>query len=143
MLEHVKPVGGREVMCDIVAGTADYQKYFKPMALHLPGLTITAKEPDVNHAFRFVRRRDVLTYNESKDWVIDKGWWENSSAHGDDSILLMKQFISERRLSQNAMIVNPWQVAKDDIAPQKLMSAPRAALGPREITEFKKTAKKL
>jgi len=134
--KNLRPFQGREVICEHLSGTRDFQQWFETADMHVRGLTATKLEPEANHLWRFVRRQDhpepqsIECYHE--DW---KAW----PPHPDDVILCLKHYISSPVESQAPQLFMP-ACLSERLTTQALLPAVRNVLPPRQLKEFRKTA---
>ena len=90
----MRRVPGRDIECNLLSGAWDFKAWLEPLATTVGGLTITDKEPAVNHCLRIVPRCHLPEYEGHKTWVIekDRGGWD----------LKKKQNHKEKRKSNRA-----------------------------------------
>ena len=74
----MRRVPGRDIECNLLSGAWDFKAWLEPLATTVGGLTITDKEPAVNHCLRIVPRCHLPEYEGHKTWVIekDRGGWD-------------------------------------------------------------------
>lgn len=55
-------MAGRELFCEVVGDTHNWQEFLLPADVHMTGLTIQNQMESVNHGFRFMKRSDLKYY---------------------------------------------------------------------------------
>ena len=70
----VPPADGRKMTVDVLPATWAFQPWLADLEMSYSGITITAQDKSVNHAFRIIRREDLKHYDGSNQWVVDQDW---------------------------------------------------------------------
>lgn len=68
----MRKVPGRDVECNLLPGAWDFKSWMDPLATTVKGMTITEKEPAVNHCLRIVPRSHLPDYEGHKTWIIEQ-----------------------------------------------------------------------
>lgn len=84
----LKPMGGRQVIIELVENTLDFQQWLYSANVQIRGLVSTQREPRSNHVWRFCRRKTLNCPVENKHPE-----WQPLPAHGDDVCLILKQYM--------------------------------------------------
>lgn len=67
-----KPSKGRKAHFEIIHGTWDWNEYFSHLNINISGLVTNKDEPVVNHAWRVIRRGDMVNYADGSDhWTVE------------------------------------------------------------------------
>ena len=142
--KHVHPhSSGTSIEVETVTDVHNWHTLLHVLHLGIHGHTISVSGESVNHAFRLVRRQDILQYQQRKEWTAPfADAWQEYQENDEDIILLLKNFMSSLQLSQQPMWLVPIALAKEcGNFPAYTMERKRF---PSHIqTEFLKTAKRI
>ena len=135
IIQNVAPAKGRKMVVEILETTMDFVSMYADFGLTMSGLTNITGQSGA-HVWRFVPRRMLSNFTGSGDWAVanTNSAWCHIPEHEDDTVLLLKDAMSSRRLSQPPLLVLPASVCQT-IDPAKLTVAPRNALSDREIKD--------
>jgi hypothetical protein len=95
----VEPLDGHELVTRVVDSCWNFQPWLSLLGVSLKGIAII-DESAVGHSFRFVRREDLTGCR----WPIE-GEVQGESVRDCDVILLIKQWMNSRCLSQPPLVV--------------------------------------
>ena len=126
--------------------THNWEEFFGDLGFTISGITTTKDQKLSNHSWRFIRREDIGDYQTGpeEDWKITCpcSEWEKWAPEPSDAILLVKESIASKNLTQPPLLVFPAKLAKD-LKDKQLNPLKRNALTPTECKEFAKTARYL
>ena len=139
---HMHGLRGRTLIVRKLEATWDMQNYLVNLDVSLTGMTPTPSQANVNHCYRMVRRCDLELYKQSsvdgKPWVIAE---DTVTPHPHDVILLVKQWVHSRELTQDPLFVMPHSLATSPaLAMDHLKPMVRNVLSANELREYRKTA---
>ena len=142
MASNLSPVPGRKLIVEVLPGTMDFHSWLHGLSipLQVQGLTATEHHPDTCHSWHFIRRsayKSLIGDDQAVD-VLHKVFSELPH-HGDDIILIVKQFMHSTHAAQNPVLFLPRVVAMSlqsgELKPSLLSILPESS-----IKEFTKTA---
>ena len=138
---HLRPARGRRLHVEVLEHTLDFQAWFSVLETNISGLASTASEKSTNHAWRSILRKHLGGHEGSTTWQVENPHplWAGVPEHDMDVIGLVKEFMSESRLSQLPFLALPHNVV-ERLQPENLKVAPRRALSKVELQKYRATA---
>ena len=129
---------------EVINGVYNFQQFMAPLQIQVQGLFGDGGgTSDTAHCFRMVRAVDVVKYT-LPDHNVQKNFKEfnNAPSSNEDVVLLAKQYMSSKELSQPPTLLLPasWASKLDW---SSLLVADRNELLPRAVKEFLKTSSRL
>lgn len=88
ILQHVRPLHGKELHVFVLDETWDFQKMYQDYNVQISGLTATHLQPNANHLWRFECRQ---TLEPSLAVAVHNPNWKDVPPHDADVILSVKQ----------------------------------------------------
>ena len=143
--QHVRFQSGRlTTSVELNQGAWNWQGWLAALGVAMSGLTPSVAAPDVCHCWRFVRRADLREYvpPSVENQLVVPLEFQSDVMSPSDVVLLLKQKVSSRELSQMPVLILP-EVRLRRLPVQNLQPALRNPLGANEITQFRKTADRL
>jgi len=139
--EHVKPVRGRRLHVEVLDATYDFQHWFtKAFGFNVSGLASTHLEPNANHVWHFVARGALpQVCGGPADVEVQMEDWKSLGQHDNDCVLLVKEFLHSKALSQLPLLFQPESVS-EALKESDLLVMPKNEIGETAIKEFRKTA---
>ncbi|CAK9068414.1 unnamed protein product [Durusdinium trenchii] len=132
---HLEPVLGSQLCVEVLSATWDFQSWFASFQLSMKGLTATHLEPDTNHCWRMMLRKNLEPHATV---VCHNSAWSDLPEDPNDVVLLMLPAHLHKKLKQDDLQVSERRKWSEEVLIDYRKAAKAVAADPWRLFEAQK-----